>query len=124
MSILRYFTATRDAFFEFWMRFFNPQNLSEIKYKDIFEIIELLARGSFNMDATLVSEQFAYRFLDMIKRKDCIFQANNKELWIDMKKFRFKLKKNEIDIEYLNQLLKSDSQYIVEGDDELDVFTN
>lgn len=41
---------------------------------------------------------------------------------VDMKKFRIKLKRNDIDIEYLNQLLKSDSEFILEGDAEADVF--
>ena len=35
-----------------------------------------------------------------------------------MKKFKIKLIRNEIDIEYLNQLLRSDSEFVMEGDDD------
>jgi hypothetical protein len=34
-----------------------------------------------------------------------------------MKMIRNKLKRNEIEIEYLNQCLKQDNEYIMEGDD-------
>ena len=73
------------------------------------------------MDSTLISEQFAIGFLTMLESKQLIFSQLGVEI-IDFKKFRIKLKKNEIDIEYLNQLLKSDSEFILEGDADDDIF--
>ena len=35
---------------------------------------------------------------------------------IDMRKFERLIKRNKIDVEYLNQTLKSDNEFIMEGD--------
>jgi hypothetical protein len=67
------------------------------------------------MDMTLVSQQFADRFIEMLERKECVIEKGS-ETFIDMRKFKSKIKKNDIDIEYLNQLLKSDNQYVMEGE--------
>ena len=83
-----------------------------------------MARGSFTMDSTLISEKFARGLVDMLIEKGCTARDDSKDgsKEIDMKKLRIKLMRNEIDVEYLNQLCKSDSEFILEGDDEDEIF--
>ena len=101
----------------------------------MYHDVELLARGMLTQEPTLVSEQFAYGFCKMLEAKDCVYhepesKRQDKKVvdklrgTIDMKKFRNKLKRNEIDLEYLNQTLKRDNEFIMEGDDEEDIFKN
>ena len=102
--------------------------------RDMYHDVELLARGVLTKESTLVSEQFAYGFCKMLEAKDCYIHETDKagqdkkedklRGTIDMKKFRQKLKRNEIDIEYLNQTLKRDNEFIMEGDDDEDIFKN
>ena len=75
------------------------------------------------MDSTLISEKFANSFVEMLDQKGCC-KKNDRDgsLQIEMKRLKIKLMRNEIDIEYLNQLLKSDSEFIMEGDDEDEIF--
>ena len=124
MTLLRYYTAPRIRFFEFWIRVLNPFNFPSIPFNEMFDVLELIARGTFTEESTLISRQFAKGFLEMLRSKDCIFTTKGSEEQIDMKKFKIKLKKNDIDIEYLNQLLKKDNEYILENDDEEQVFQN
>ena len=117
-----------------FLQFLNPQNMPTKSVKDMFHDVELLARGILTKESTLVSEQFPYGFCKMLEAKECVFYEPEKpgqekinpklKGVIDMKKFRIKLKRNEIDIEYLNQTLKKDNEYIMENDDEEDVFKN
>jgi hypothetical protein len=87
-----------------------------------------------------VSEQFAEGFCKMLENRDCLVlntatQESDEEPgdasvtsysdtkrrvdpMIDMKKLKSKIKSNQIDIEYLNQCLKSDNAYVMEGQDD------
>ena len=117
----------------------------------IYVLLELLARGTFTNQSTLVSEKFSSGFLKMLDNKDCIIRKNDekakvqddqseksnhepplsgggfaaailglkpkgKSAMIDMRKFERLIKRNKIDVEYLNQTLKSDNEFIMEGD--------
>lgn len=101
-TLLRYYTVTKDQSLEFWLKFLNPQRLPILSSKNIFEKIELLARGSFTIDSTLISEKFAQGFIKMLELKGCTMDSEKDGLEIDMKKLKMKLIRNEIDIEYLN----------------------
>lgn len=35
-SILRYYTATKDVYFDFWMRFFNPNNFPQLPRQEVW----------------------------------------------------------------------------------------
>ena len=121
---MRYYTITKEQALDFWMKFLNPNRMPTLKQQDIFHKIELLARGSFTMDSTLISERFAHGLVEMLLDKGCAARDVNRdgEKEIDMKKLKIKLMRNEIDVEYLNQLLKTDSEFILEGDDEDEIF--
>ena len=90
------------------------------------ESLEYLARGVFTEEPTLISDRFAEGFCNMLENKGCIQKSkqslkdpeNNANDIVDMKLFKNKLKRNEIDVEYLNQCLKQDNEYIMEGDDD------
>ena len=101
----------------------------------IYVLLELLARGTFTNQSTLVSEKFSRGFLKMLDNKDCIIREKQKVLQddqseksnhelplsgggfaaeilglkpmgksaiIDMRKFERMIKRNKIDVEYLN----------------------
>lgn len=103
--------------------------------------LELLARGSFTSMPTLISEQFAEGFIKMLDNRNCMIKRDKRLTEesedddssksaqvvdqnailapeVDMVLFKSLIKSNKIDIEYLNQCLKSDNQYIMEGDDD------
>jgi hypothetical protein len=48
----------------------------------------------------------------MVEQKECFTDGK-----IDMKKMKLKLKTNKLDIEYLNQLLKPDNEFVLEDTD-------
>lgn len=64
--------------------------------------------------STLISESFAQGFFEMLKQKKCAGKAHG-VVYVDMIKFRKKIVNGEIDINYLNQCLKSDSDFSTEG---------
>lgn len=115
--LLKYFTATREMYTDFWIKFMNPNEEPTIPRHRIERLLELLARGAFTVDSTLVSETFAAKFIEMLRKKDIVVGIGNDEV-VDTRKFKMKIRKGDLDIEYLNQLLKSDNQYVVEGDEE------
>lgn len=101
-AILKYYSASRDEFIDFWIKFFNPYNQPSLKKEEITENIELLSRGCFTASSTLVSENFAQGFYQMLKDKGCTQGDSN----IDMVAFKKKLYDGQIDVNYLNDCMK------------------
>lgn len=50
----------------------------------------------------------------MLVDKHCVDGNGN----VEIEKVKRKMKKNEIDIEYINQVLKQDCEFILEDDDD------
>lgn len=155
-TILKYYTASKKEYLDFWMKFFNPDHMPLLPVDELYTHLELLVRGSYTEESTLLSEKFAKGFCRLLYRKDCVLkhsgtagpsqallakvskymepaaaaeyiksktqdttQADTSYL-VDMKKLAYKLRKGDIDIEFLNQVLKGDSEYVVPSDDEAD----
>ena len=58
-TILRYFTATKEQFVDFWMKYLNPSDQPVLAYKVVSKSLEMLARGAFTSGSTLVSKKYA-----------------------------------------------------------------
>lgn len=65
-SILRFYSAPKETFLEFWMSFFNPQKMPTVPREEMITDLELLARGCFTKEPTLISSTFANGFYKML----------------------------------------------------------
>lgn len=63
VSILLFYSASRETYVDFWLKYFNLYNLPELPLEGMMKSIELLARGCYTQTSTLVSESFAKSFL-------------------------------------------------------------
>ena len=88
--------------------------MNTIPKEGFIDILEKLARGSLTEKTTLVSLKYSVGFYKMLCDKNCVREDNGDILVEKMEK---KILKNEIDIEYLNQTLKPDCEYILEDDE-------
>ena len=111
---MKYGTAKQDEFIEFWMKIFNPLQYQSILKTEFMDTLEKLARGQFTESPTLISLKYSKGFYQMLVDKGCVKDENG-DVIVD--KFIRKIKKGEINIEYLNQTLKQDCEFILEDDD-------
>jgi hypothetical protein len=93
------------------------------------DTLEKLCRGSFTDDPTIISQKFSQGFYRMLVEKNCtehpietkdLVVQNDRPKWggdVSVEKFEKKLTKNEIDIEFLNQLLKPDCEFVLDDDE-------
>lgn len=78
--------------------------------------LEKLARGSLTVGETIVSEKYSQGFYRMVLAKGCCNPEG--ELGeVIMDKLEKKMLKNEIDLEFLNQTLKPDCEYVLEDEE-------
>ena len=73
------------------------------------------------MNSTLISEGFSAGFLDLLEKKGCIRESalgSQPRRVVDMKALQHCLDTNNIDVGYLNGLLRIDNEFEVEGDEE------
>lgn len=96
------------------MSFLNPNHQRTVAKEDFISTLEKLARGSFTERQTLVSGKYSLGFYKMLVDKHCVREENGDVIMDKMEK---KILKAEIDIEYLNQTLKPDCEYILDDDD-------
>lgn len=75
---LRYYSATKEQYLYFWMRVLNPLNMPTLPMDEIYVLLELLARGTFTNQSTLVSEKFSRGFLKMLDNRKCIIHEKAK----------------------------------------------
>ena len=100
---------------DFWFNFFNPFNLPEVKRTDLIQSLELLARGSYTQESTLVSQTFAKRVYEDWASKGCECKGKDADA-IDTFLLKKKMQSGEVALETLNQCLRIDSDYNVNGD--------
>ena len=77
MTVIKYFTAPKNLFLDFWMSFFNPEGLPQLQIKDIYYPLELLVRGKFTDESTLISERFATGFCRILYEKKCLREVKD-----------------------------------------------
>lgn len=120
VSILEYHTAKREVYVDFWLKYFNQYNLTELPMEGILKAIELLARGVYTNTSTLVSKYFAKTFQKTLTEKNLITGVLSEN--IDMIRFKNMLNNGEIDIEPLNLCLKQEMEYNEVPDSRLKMF--
>ena len=79
LTYLRYYTASKDSYKQFWLKFFNPNHQPEIAIIDIYENLEELVRGTYTKFPTLISEKFASSFCLMLKRFNLSYKDKKAE---------------------------------------------
>lgn len=99
VSILQFYTASREVYVDFWLKYFNIYNLPELPLDAMMKSIELLARGCYTQTSTLVSETFAKNFQIMLETKNLIVGPLSES--VDMVGFKKMLNTGEIDIDPL-----------------------
>ena len=99
VSILQFYTASREVYVDFWLKYFNIYNLPELPLDAMMKSIELLARGCYTQSSTLVSETFAKNFQIMLETKNLIVGPLSES--VDMVGFKKMLNTGEIDIDPL-----------------------
>jgi len=77
--------------------------------------LELLARRTFTEEPTLISRKFSEGFYKLLVDKNCI-EVESGDVILD--KLEKKFKKDIIDVEYLNQTLKPDCEFLLEEEEE------
>ena len=113
-SLLRRFTASEQTYVDFWFNFFNPYNLPDLNRADLEKSLELLARGSYTQESTLISKTFARRVYEDWVNKGC--QVKGDADAIDSFLLKKKMQSGEVHIDTLTQCLRIDSEYGVNGD--------
>ena len=81
---------------------------------DLEQTLELLARGCYTQESTLVSQTYAKRVYEDWVAKGCCVKG--KEDAIDSYLLKKKMLSGEVEIEMLNQCLRVDSEYGVNND--------
>ncbi len=52
----------------------NPKDLPFVNVLDIYNCVEMLVRGIYTMEPTLISQKFAKSFCLMMNKQDCLEQ--------------------------------------------------
>ena len=76
--------------------------------------MELLARGSFTDDATLVSVNYAKGLYQVLAALNCLSKDEKQLGDIHVSKFKKRIISGALHIEYLNQTLKQDCEFILD----------
>ena len=79
--------------------------------------MELLARGSFTDKQTLVSVNYARGLYQVFAAQKCLSKKDDKTIGqINFNKVKKRLHSEAIHIEYLNQTLKKECEFILDED--------
>ena len=79
--------------------------------------MELLARGSFTDNQTLISVNFAKGFYQMFAACNCLEKKDEKFIGhINFNKVKKRLTAEILHIEYLNQTLKKECEFVLDED--------
>lgn len=77
--------------------------------------MELLARGSFTDTQTLISVNYAHGLYQVFASQNCISKKDEKTIGqINFNKVKKRLNSEAIHIEYLNQTLKKECEFILD----------
>ena len=113
-ALLNYHCATKEEQIDFWIKFFNPIGGKLINRQQFIDKVELLTRGRFTDQKTLISEKFANGIYLMLVAKGCTSRKEKDYGEIKSSKLRSKLREDVFPIDYFNQMLKKDCEYLVD----------
>ena len=66
-ALINFHCAPRQDYVDFWLKFLNPIGRKLIDKQEFIDSIELLTRGRFTNEKTIISEKFASGLYLMIK---------------------------------------------------------
>ena len=117
-ATLNVFTANPHAYVKMWLKIFNPFNLPYIRKSALMQDMELLARGCFTKEATLISEQFARDVYTRISDMNLLLSKDNfaDEGDIDASGLESVIRSGQFDLEFINKYLRPLSSDIDEAD--------
>ena len=101
-TLLSYHCATKAQYIDFWVRFMNPAREKLVARGDFEERMELLARGRFTDDKTLVSVNYALGVYQMLAATNCLSKDEKFLGYINIGKVKKRLVSEAIHVEYLN----------------------
>ena len=84
----------------------NPESKKFVPQAEFEDRMELLARGSFTDNQTLISVNYARGFYQMFAAQGCLSMDEKYLGEINFNKVKKRLQAETIHIEYLNQTLK------------------
>lgn len=113
-TLLSYHCATKAQYVDFWVRFMNPEARKFVPQDEFEKRMELLARGSFTDNETLISVNFARGLYQMFAAQGCISKDDKCLGEINFHKVKKRLAAESIHIEYLNQTLKKECEFILD----------
>jgi hypothetical protein len=93
----------------------NPYNLPEIKKEDFMTDMELIARGCFTKNSTLISRSYSEQMYQLLKQKGCLLKQGDGD--IDSLKLQKNLEDGTIKIEFFNNQFKQEN-------DDIDLFAD
>ena len=97
-----------------WLKFLNPKSDPLITKTQFVEKLEKLARGKFTDSKTIISENFAQGLYLMLVARDTTVESGPDLGQIRITKLRKKLTNDELPIEYLNQTLRKDCEFVLD----------
>ena len=113
-TLLHYHCATKTQYIDFWSRFINPESKKLLTQREFEERMELLARGSYTDNQTLISLNYAHGLYQMFASQNCISKDEKSLGDLIFKKVKKRLNSEVIHIEYLNQTLKKECEFILD----------
>ena len=92
----------------------NPESRKFVPQDEFEKRMELLARGSFTDNETLISVNYARGLYQMFAAQGCISKDEKSLGEINFNKVKKRLNAEAIHIEYLNQTLKKECEFILD----------
>ena len=116
-TILTHHCATKEQYVDFWLRFINPGAKKSVSRSEFEERMELLARGRFTEDKTLISINYAKQLYQMFAAVNCLCSDEDENKGdLDLEKVAKRLRTEAINIGYLNQTLKKECEFALDED--------
>ena len=115
-SLMQFASATKSQYVDFWTRFINPRSDKFVSRKDFEYRMELLARGSFTDNATLVSVNYAKGLYQVLAALNCLSKDDKQLGDVQVSKFKKRIVSGALHVEYLNQTLKKDCEFMLDED--------
>ena len=113
-TTLLYQSASKHEFIDFWLRFLNPKGRTVVSRVDFIDRIELLARGRFTAEKTLISENFANGLYLMLNAKGCTSVEDSSFGDVLPSKLKKRLNTGAIPLEFFNQTFRKDCEFVLD----------
>jgi len=92
----------------------NPEGKKFVPQEEFEKRMELLARGSFTDNETLISVNYARGLYQMLAAQTCLSKEDKYLGDVNFNKVKKRLNAEAIHIEYLNQTLKKECEFILD----------